>query len=180
MTIRTLSIIVSALATIATAANPTTDDLLNDKVLQDIHLTIDPQAWDTLQQNYLLDTYYPVTFQWGSIIIEKVGIRSRGLGSRDPKKPGLKVDFNQFVSGQKFLGLKSIVLDNLVQDPSMMAERLSMAIFRRLGIPAPREAHARLYINQRYAGLYTVVEPVDKYFLVRTYNEDKGQLYDYL
>ena len=106
--------------------------------------------------------------------MENVGIRSRGLGSRNAKKPGLKVDFSQFVSGQKFLGLKSIVLDNLVQDPAMMAERLSMVIFRRFRIPAPREAHARLYINQVYAGLYTVVEPVDKTFLNRTFKEDKG------
>ena len=169
----------SALATLASAANPTAEDLFNDQILQDIRLTIEPEAWKTLQDNYLLDDYYSVTFRWGNITVEKVGIRSRGSGSRNSSKPGLKVDFNQFVSGQKFLGLKSIVLDNLVQDPSMMAERLSMAVFRRLGIAAPREAHARLYINEMYAGLYTVVEPVDKTFVVRSHNEDTGQLYDY-
>ena len=42
-----------------------------------------------------------------------------------------------------------------------------MALFARLGLPAPREAHTRLYVNGEYAGLYSIVEAVDKVFLDR-------------
>ena len=51
--------------------------------------------------------------------------------------------------------------------------------FRRLGIESPREAHARFFVNDEYAGLYTIVESVDKSYLQRVYGEDNGYLYDY-
>jgi spore coat protein CotH len=54
-----------------------------------------------------------------------------------------------------------------------------MAFLRQLGIPAPREAHTRLFINDEYAGVYTIVEPVDPVFLQRHFDESDGHLYAY-
>jgi hypothetical protein len=54
-----------------------------------------------------------------------------------------------------------------------------MKLFARLGLPAPREAHARLYVNGEYAGLYTIVEAVDKTFLAAHFGQDDGYLYEY-
>jgi hypothetical protein len=61
-----------------------------------------------------------------------------------------------------------------------------MAMFRRLGIPAPREAHARLYVNNTYSGMYAIVEAIDKGFLGRNLGADNhggvendGYLYEY-
>ena len=101
--------------------------------------------------------------------------------SRNPEKPGLRIDFNRYVAGQEFLGLKSLALDNLWQDPSMIRERLAMLVFRRMGLPAPRETHARVYIggNREFAGVYGVVEVIDKRFLERAFGEDDGYLYEY-
>jgi hypothetical protein len=48
-----------------------------------------------------------------------------------------------------------------------------------MGVPASREAHVRLFVNNAYAGLYTVVEAVDQAFLRRSFGEDEGYLYDY-
>ena len=45
--------------------------------------------------------------------------------------------------------------------------------------PASREAHTRLFINGTYAGVYTIVEAVDKDFLKRTLGENDGYLYKY-
>jgi spore coat protein CotH len=166
------------LLSIAALPAATTDDLFNDAILHEVRLTLDPNDWQSLKDNYLTDDLYRASFQWGGLRLDNIAIRSRGLGSRNPLKPGLKVDFNEYVS-QDFLGLKSLVLDNLVQDAAMMSERLSLSLFRYAGIPAPRLTHARLYVNENYVGLYTMVEPVDKAFLRRVYNNDKGDLYDY-
>ena len=68
------------------------------------------------------------------------GVRSRGLGSRSGTKPGLRVDFDRYSSNQTFLGLKSLVLDNLTQDESGVKESVTMRLFARLGVPAPRES----------------------------------------
>ena len=71
------------------------------------------------------------------------------------------------------------MLRNNVQDPSQLHERVGMALFARLGLPAPREAHARLYVNGDYAGLYSIVEAVDKVFLDRHFAQSNGFLYEY-
>jgi spore coat protein CotH len=60
-----------------------------------------------------------------------------------------------------------------------MRERLSMSMFKRMGLLAEREAHTRLFINNTYVGLYTIVESLDKTFLAKNFNEDGGHLYEY-
>lgn len=60
-----------------------------------------------------------------------------------------------------------------------MRERLSMALFKRMGLIAEREAHARLYINNTYVGLFTIVESLDKTFLTKNFSENDGHLYEY-
>ncbi len=53
-----------------------------------------------------------------------------------------------------------------------------MAFIDRMGQPAPRESFGRLYINDVYAGVYTLVEPVDSDFLRRTIGESSGYLFE--
>ena len=67
----------------------------------------------------------------------QVGIRSRGEGSRNEEKPGLKVEFNKYVPAQEYYGYKSLVIDNLTTDASMLRERLSSSSSRRWGSPLP-------------------------------------------
>ncbi|MBM3787470.1 MAG: hypothetical protein FJW30_24190 [Acidobacteria bacterium] len=162
----------------ALAAQTPADLFAADKV-NDIRLTFAPGDWEKLRATYLEDTYYKVQFEWQSVKVANIGVRSRGSGSRNSAKPGMKLDFNEFVKDQTFLGFKELVLDNLLQDPSMMAERVSFQLFRRMGIPAPSVAHVRVFVNGSYHGLYTVVEPVDKLFLKKYLGEDGGQLFDY-
>jgi spore coat protein H len=155
------------------------DAFFDDSVLHEIRLNMNAKDWQTLKDNFLDNTYYPTDFRWRDQALRNVGIRSRGTGSRSGVKPGLRVDFDRYTSGQTFLGLKSFVLRNNTQDPSNMHERLSMLMFRRIGEPAPREAHAKLFINDQYSGLFTIVESVDKVFLKRNLGEDNGYLYKY-
>jgi spore coat protein CotH len=147
--------------------------------LEDVRLLINSRDWATLKSTFTTNAYYPADLRWRDQVVRNVGIRSRGNGSRSGVKPGLRVDFDRYSTQQKFLGLKSIVLRNNTQDPSHMRERLSMVFFARMGMPAPREIHARLFVNNDYAGLYTVVEAVDRAFLQRTFGEDEGYLFDY-
>jgi len=65
----------------------TVADLFDDQHVHDIRLDVDPADWETLRDNYLLDTYYPATFNWNGRTLPNIGIRSRGSGSRSPEKP---------------------------------------------------------------------------------------------
>ena len=147
----------------------TTDDLFNSTTLQRLDLELHSSDWLKLQENFQTNTYYPADLVWNGQTVRNVGIRSRGRGSRNAHKPGLKIDFDKYSTNQKFLGLKSVVLDNLTQDPSGIHEAVSMRFYQRLGIPAPREAHVKLYVRGEYIGLYALVESIDKDFLARIY-----------
>lgn len=156
------------------------DALFDDTVLHEIHLSLSSRDWAALKEHALDNTYYPCDLRWRDQVVRNIGIRSRGTGSRSGVKPGLRVDFDRYTTSQTFLGtLKSVVLRNNTQDASGMHERISMLFFRRMGVRAPREAHTRLYVNNNYVGLYTIVESVDKAFLNRVNGENGGYLYKY-
>jgi spore coat protein CotH len=158
---------------------PAADDLFDDSVVHEIRLTMNPRDWESLKANFQLNDYYPTYFTWNGITVKNVGIRSRGLGSRSGAKPGLRVDFDRYAKDQTMLGLTSVVLRNNTQDPSSLHERLAMRVFARMGLPASRTAHARLFVNGQFVGLYLIVESIDKRFLTRQFKENDGYLYEY-
>jgi spore coat protein CotH len=158
----------------------TPDDLFDPNTVHDIHLTVSPRDWTELKERYRENVYYLAELRWRGEVVSNIGIRSRGRGSRSETKPGLRLDFNHYSSGQQFLGLKSIVLDNLTQDPAMLKERVVMRFFTEMGMPAPRVVNARLFVNDQFAGLYAIVESIDKDFLKRTLNENDGYGFEYL
>ena len=180
---RSLVAVLFALATLHAQTSPppalTPDDLFDQNTVQDIELTVSPRDWTELKERYRENVYYQANLRWRGEVVRTVGIRSRGRGSRSEAKPGLRVDFNHYVTGQQFLGLKSIVLDNLTQDPAMLKERVVMRFFTEMGMPAPRVVNARLFVNSEFAGLYAIVESIDKDFLKRTLNENDGYLYEF-
>lgn len=161
----------------------TPEDLFNDDVLHEIRLELHPQDWERLKATFLENTYYPADMRWfykGKYIeTPQVAIRSRGTGSRNPVKPGLRVDINRYNSNHRFLGLREITLRNNTQDATMLRERMAFALMRKLGLPAPRVSHTRLYVNNEYMGLYTIVESVNEDFLQDRFKDSSGYLYDY-
>ena len=167
------------------AEPPPSDALFAPGVLHQIDLQVHSADWVKLRDNYLENDYYPADLTWNGVTVRNVGIRSRGSGSRSARKPGLRVDFDRYAGGQRFLDLKSLVLDNLTQDHSGIHESVTMAFYARLGIPAPREAFARLVVNGEYVGLYGMVESVDKDLLARVFGvidddtQNDGFLFEY-
>ena len=154
-------------------------DLFDRNTVQEIRLFINTRDLDQLRTKFREDIYYVVDFQWRNLRVRNAAVRSRGGVSRNPSKPALRIDFNRYTTGQRFLGLKALVLDNLWQQPSFVAESTAMAFFDRMGQPAPRLSFCRLYINNTFHGLYTIVEAVDTEFLTRTLRENTGYLFSY-
>jgi spore coat protein CotH len=157
----------------------TTDELFAPGAVTDLQLFVNSRDLDLLRENYRENTFYQADLEWRGTRVRNVAIRSRGNGSRSPAKLGLEVDFNRYVSGQLFAGLEQLVLDNLVQDPALIRERLAMALFARVGHAAPRETFARVFINGAYEGLYAIVEPIDSQFLARSFGSGAGTLFEY-
>jgi spore coat protein H len=163
----------------ASPATPGGAPIFDPQVLHDARLDLDPAAWQALRANYLDNQYYAANLSVDGVAVQQVGIRSRGESSRNEEKPGLKVDFNKYVPGQEYYGYKSLVVDNITTDASMLRERLSFLVFEAMGIAAPRNAFARLSVNGEYWGVVALVEPVSKPFLHARLGEESGALFDY-
>lgn len=153
-------------------------ELFDDSTLHDIRLFLKAEDWQTLKDRYLEDLHFPADLVWRNVTMRNISIRSRGWGSRNAQKPGLKVDFDWYQAGQRFLGLNNLILDNAWQDPTFLREPLSMKLFRQLQIAAPRESFARLYVNGEYSGLYLIIEDIDRDFLRNAFGENNGFLYE--
>jgi spore coat protein CotH len=175
-----LTVLLSSLAaTPLPAAAQTAADLFDDRVLHTLEIAIHSRDWDRLRANYLENDYVPGDVTWNGVRVHNVGIRSRGWGSRSPVKPGLELDFTRYSTRGQFLGLRALVLDNMITDWSMIRERVATSFLRRVGVPAPRESHARVFVNGQYAGLYAIVEAVDTTFAQRTLGDSQGTLFEY-
>ena len=165
----------------STGAPAGVDALLDGSALNDVWLHINARDWQDLHTYYRDGTYYPVDFEWQGIKLRNSGIRVRGNTTRNDHKPSFRIDFNRYIDGQDLFGLKAIVLNNAWHDASMLHDDLSMLTFRKMGIPAPRQAHVRLYVGaaREYAGVYVISEEVSKTFLTANFGEDNGYLYEY-
>src|SRR5688572_2587978 len=149
----------------------TAEELFAPGTLHDLRLFMNSRDLQQLRDTYQENTYYQADLEWRGTRVRSVAIRSRGDGSRNPGKPGLRIDFDRFSAGQRFLGLESVMLDNLWQDATLVRESVTMALFARLGQPAPREAYTRLFINDVYQGVYAIVEAIDAAFLARAFGD---------
>jgi spore coat protein CotH len=169
----------------APAHAQTADDLFKSTVLQRVDLWPNSADWAKLKADFQANTYYPADLTLNGQTVRNAGIRSRGRGSRSSTKPGLRVDFDHYATGQTFLGLKSFILDNGTQDASGIREPVAAAFYARLGIPVSREIHTRLYVNNEYVGVYVIVESVDKDLLARVFGaigedtQNDGYLFEF-
>lgn len=126
------------------------------------------------------DTYVRASLRYGGEVVRDVGLRIKGEGSLRSldKKPAFKLKFNEFVDDQTFRGLRHLTLNNMVEDPSFLAERLAYYVFRAARLPAPRCNSAEVYLNGALLGVYANIETEDKTFLRRWFDDDEGNLYE--
>jgi len=121
------------------------------------------------------------TVREGENIYTNVALHLKGAaGSFRPVdwNPALTLNFEKFAAGQHFHGLKKISLNNSVQDPSFITEKICRELFEAAGVPVPRAAHAQVGLNGRDLGLYVLVEGFNKQFLKRYFKNTSGNLYD--
>jgi hypothetical protein len=152
--------------------------MFDPSMVVEIGLTLPQSSIDALAIDP--DTYQDATFSLtttgGSYGPLQVGARLKGSGgSFRPLsgKAAFKIKFNHSVAGQRFLGLKKLTLNNLVQDPSNIHEALSYEAFRAAGVPAPRTGYAYVRVNGQDYGLYLNVETLDEVSLPHWYASTK-------
>lgn len=92
------------------------------------------------------------------------------------KKLSLKVSFDKYNDEGRFHGMKKVQLHGMMNDNSLMRECLAYGLYRRMGLEVPRCAHAKVFINDKYEGVYLAVEYIDSRFLKHHFDDKDGVL----
>ncbi len=133
-------------------------------------------------------SYHPGSVKIGTVNFPGSGVRvkggcgsSRELDEKAAFKANLSWD-DPAVPGcpptRRYKDLKKITLNNQVEDASYTHERIGYDFFKKLGIPVPRVAPVRVYVNEELWGLYLNIETIDRHFLARHFASKEGMLYE--
>lgn len=176
-------------------SDPTAAFFAPDHVIE-VQLTVAPGDWDKIRQeggnpavqmtgacqkgplkvNY---TTVPAQVAIDGQKIAQIGLRKKGfLGSASVAKPSLKLKLNHVDAKASHLGLDRITLNNNKQDPSHLHTCLALQLFAKAGVPAPRCNFAHVTVNGKDLGVYTNIESVGEPFLLRTFGDATGNLYE--
>ena len=153
----------------------------DDSEIAVIHITLDPEDFQWIYENVQSDSLHPATVHFQNVhideMIDSVGFRLRGNTSRNSAKKSFKLDINHFIDGRDFYGLEKLNLNGEHNDPSIVRSKICWDLFQDIGMVSSRAAHAKVFINGDYYGLYISVEHVDDSFLSRNYADDSGNLW---
>lgn len=156
------------------------DSIWELPIIHDIYFTFAQVGYyDSLVVSHTTGNYVLCDMTFDGVLLPSTGLRFKGNSSFNgpSQKKSMKVDLNEFVAGQDYDGIKKFNLNNLFHDPTFMREKLTMDYMRRHGMHTPRCTYARVYYNNVYWGLYTLVEDVNTKFLDQHYGNDNGNLF---
>ncbi len=184
-----MTIIICVLPAATSFAQNPGDGLFNSSEVYRIEFTFSqPNWWDSLKtyhENYLTGSnikYLMGDVKINSALTNNVGVRLKGSASYynvigSGNKVSFKIDFNNYVPGQNFDGLRKLNLNNGYNDPTFMREKISLDFLNKQGIFAPRCTYAEVYINGTYWGFYALTEQIDPTFLNSKFGDNSGNLY---
>ncbi|MCC7245403.1 MAG: CotH kinase family protein [Saprospiraceae bacterium] len=161
------------------------DQLFSEAIVHEIRVEADePNFKELLRNDWKVPVGVEVPYRMCRLridgqLMDSVAIRMKGQSSGFFSKIPLKIDLNAFAPGQDYDGVKKFNLNNSLNDSTHMRIAMSYYIYRKMGIRGPRTAFTKVYINNVFQGLYTIVEQVDKNFLRNYFADDEGTLYKY-
>ena len=163
--------------------HPIDGPLYNKNSVGKLEIFIDPDSLAPMLQpaNLYLDHEYPATLVYTNNgttdTVQNIGFRLRGNTSRQAQKKSFKVSINSFTSGRRYQGVKDINMNGEHNDPSISRARLCWELGAESGIPVSRVAHAELYINGVYHGVYINLEHINDDWLGLRFGNSTGNLY---
>jgi len=162
--------------------------VFDEDAVREYQLTLEPEAWAALKASALTEEYFPARLSIDGAPYGVVGLRFKGSrgtlgrcadnrGNLRCRKLSMKLKFDAFDGDQRFFGLKRLNFNSMLSDATELHERLAYQLFREMGVPAPRAAHARLAVNGEKLGVFSLVEQIDGRFTDDRFAGGDGNLY---
>lgn len=158
---------------------PLENDLFRAGTIPRLRIELDAAAVQSLHDDPR--EFVAATVSEGAVVYPQVAIHLKGsVGSFRPfdDKPALTLDFSRFQNGRKFHGLRRFHLNNSVEDPSCVNEKIGSEFFQAAGLPAPRVTRARVTLNGGPPRLYVLKEGFTEDFLAQHFHRLSGELYE--
>lgn len=165
------------------------DRLYEAQSVSEVEIEMVPDDWDQMRvqkrdfsQGILDPSAKPFSTFRGKLKLDgksvgEVEIRKKGFfGSLDDDFPSMRVKWEESEEAEWAAPHTRLTLNNNKQDPALISQYMSYRLFRAAGVPAPRVGFARVSVNGKYLGVYSLVEPVDKGFLKRNFMNSQGDL----
>jgi len=151
-----------------------------------VRIMLTKEDWDALQPKAMVG-FLQMDFEQRPARVEidgkpvDVRLRFKGNGTYMMSGGFLKRPFKLEPAAGKAFDLPGqptkVNLNNNIMDSSGLREAVAYDVFRRLGVPAPRTAFAKVVLDipgvaeKKTLGLYTVAEQVDDRFLTRHFGK---------
>lgn len=137
--------------------------------------------------------YVDVTMKFNNKIWKNVGYRLKGNSTLSSSwrsgnyKLPFRLNFDKFedqypgIKNQHFYGFEELSFSPGAKDQSLIREKIAADIFRLGGIPAPRTAFYRVFVDfgagLKYCGVYCCVEVPDDNMIKDQMGEESGNIY---
>lgn len=129
----------------------------------------------------------------GHETIHYTGLKTKGnytlaeTNQSDSDRFSFTVNFGKYIKKKKgyaatqnFYGCNKISFNNFFFDKTMMKEYLALKLMTELGVPTPQYGLTRLYINNKYYGVYFMLEAMDSSILEQYLSLSSDSISDYL
>lgn len=159
------------------------ETLFDSSQFLSIDITIEEDDWQDLLDHAIAEEYYRCDVSINGTTCRSVGIRAKGntslsmVAASDSDRYSFKLQFDEYVSGQTFMGLDKLVLNNNYADATMLREAIVYDMFAFLDADASLWNYASVYVNGEYIGVYLALEAVEESFALRNYGTNYGNFY---
>jgi len=152
--------------------------------IMSIQIIAEEAEWASMLENATAEEYITATVIINGVTVENVGIRPKGNSSLSTvaqddttDRFSFKIEFDHYITGQTWLGLDKIVINNMQGDATYMKEYISYDIMSYIGVETPLYAFADISLNGETWGFYLAVECLEDSYTERVYGDDHGKLY---
>ena len=153
-------------------------DLFDLNTVRELRVTFKDKNWDKkLDSLHKLGNEFRLigNLKIDGVSYDSVGIRYKGNSSynnvraQNLSKLPFNIKASEVRPKQRFMGgCETLKLTNIFRDPSYVREVLSYEIVRKY-MPGSKANFIKLYVNDKYLGLYNSIEPIEEQYLATNF-----------
>ncbi len=157
--------------------------IFDTSYVHSIDIIMDADDWQSFLSTAENEEYAICSVTIDGETVKNCAIRAKGNTSLSNVKQygndrySFKIEFDHYDDTLTYHGLDKLVLNNNIQDNTLMKDYLTYRMMAYMDVDAPLVSYAFITVNGEDFGLYLALEAVEESFLERNYGADYGELY---